>query len=74
MPGTLLFLVTWSLWVEIGEKITKKMNKKRRGANPKVRHEEDPLILRCCFLLSVSIDPLSSAMGCPVSSHLRLVC
>ena len=57
MPGTLLFLITWNMGGNWGKKTTKKINKNRRGANQKVRHEENPLTLRSCFLFSVSIDP-----------------
>ena len=74
VPGTLLFLITWNMGGNWGKKTTKKINKNRRGANQKLRHEENPLTLRSCFLFSVSIDSLSSAMCSPVSPHLRLVC
>ena len=74
MPGTLLFLITWNMGGNWGKKTTKKINQNRSGANQKVRHEEDPLTLQASFLFSVSVDPLSSAMCSPVSSHLRFVC
>ena len=71
MPGTLLFLITWNTGGNWGKITTKKINKNRRGANQKVRHEEDPVTLQSRFLFSVSIDPLTCS---PVSSQLRLVC
>ena len=71
VPGTLLFLITWNTGGNWGKITTKKINKNRRGANQKVRHEEDPVTLQSRFLFSVSIDPLTCS---PVSSQLRLVC